>query len=323
MMISVTHLSKNFGSRQAISDLTFKVTKGEILGFLGPNGAGKTTTLRILAGSLLPTTGTASIGGFDILNQPIQARQIIGYLPEAVPLYPNMTPKEYLKYMGKLRKVKDLNSRISIVLNMVNLSERSNAMISQLPKGMRQRLGLAQALIHQPQVIILDEPTIGLDPEQIIEVRNLIQELRKEATILVSTHILSEAQHICDRVLILNKGLIVAEDTPHRLQSRLYGSESVVVKVRGNIHETLTLVASVPEILNVELKSDDSIEFTAAPGLELRPEITRILIQAGFDLLEIKSSTLSLEDIYLKLTRDDNPSPEVGNATNHKLQAGS
>lgn len=323
MMISVTHLSKNFGSRQAISDLTFKVTKGEILGFLGPNGAGKTTTLRILAGSLLPTTGTASIGGFDILNQPIQARQIIGYLPEAVPLYPNMTPKEYLKYMGKLRKVKDLNSRISIVLNMVNLSERSNAMISQLPKGMRQRLGLAQALIHQPQVIILDEPTIGLDPEQIIEVCNLIQELRKEATILVSTHILSEAQHICDRVLILNKGLIVAEDTPHRLQSRLYGSESVVVKVRGNIHETLTLVASVPEILNVELKSDDSIEFTAAPGLELRPEITRILIQAGFDLLEIKSSTLSLEDIYLKLTRDDNPSPEVGDATNHKLQAGS
>ncbi len=303
--------------------MTFKVTKGEILGFLGPNGAGKTTTMRILAGSLLPTAGTASIGGFDILNQPIQARQIIGYLPESVPLYPNMTPKEYLRYMGKLRKVKDLNTRISNVLSMVNLSERSNGMISCLSKGMHQRLGLAQALIHQPQVLILDEPTIGLDPEQIIEVRNLIQELGKETTILVSTHILSEAQHICDRVLILNKGLIVAEDTPHRLQSKLYGSERVVVRLRGNIHEALSLVASLDEIQNVELKSDDTLEFTAAPDHELRPEITRILIQAGFDLLEIKSSTLSLEDIYLKLTRDDIPSPEVGDTTNYKMQAGS
>lgn len=321
MMIAVTHLSKNFGSRPAISDLTFKVQKGEILGFLGPNGAGKTTTLRILAGYLLPTTGTAIIGGFDILSQSIRARQIIGYLPETVPLYPDMTPKEYLGYMGRLRKVQDLNSRISTVLGIVNLTERSNGMISNMSKGMRQRLGIAQALIHDPQVLILDEPTIGLDPEQIMEVRNLIQDLRKNTTILLSTHILSEAQHICDRVLILNKGVIVAEDTPHHLQSRLYGSERVVVKVRGDIHQALSLVASMPEITNVELKSDDTLEFTATPGHELRPEITRILIQAGFDLLEIKSSALSLEDIYLKITRDELPVPELGKKLINKIQA--
>ena len=218
-MIQVHGLTKDYGARQAISDLTFNAQKGEILGFLGPNGAGKTTTMRILTGYLPPTLGKVEIAGMDIMEKSLEVRRIIGYLPETVPLYPEMTVFDYLKYMADLRGVRKPPQRVKTVLEMVNLTDRIGGYVGNLSKGMRQRIGLAQALLHEPQVLILDEPTIGLDPAQIIEVRTLIHELGKDHTVLLSTHILSEAQQLCDRVLIINKGHIVAEDSPAHLQT--------------------------------------------------------------------------------------------------------
>jgi ABC-2 type transport system ATP-binding protein len=213
-MIQVQGLTKDYGRRRAIDDLTFHAKKGEILGFLGPNGAGKTTTMRILSGYMPPTSGVASIAGFDIVEDSLEVRRRVGYLPETVPLYNDMTVWEYLTYMGDLRDVPNLDERVEEILEMVHLEARAEGYVGKLSKGMRQRIGVAQALLHQPEVLILDEPTIGLDPKQIIEVRNIITELGREHTVLLSTHILSEAQQLCDRVLIINQGKIVAEDSP-------------------------------------------------------------------------------------------------------------
>src|SRR5512136_2381989 len=220
-MIEVEGLTKDYGARRAINNLTFQAKTGEILGFLGPNGAGKTTTMRILTGFMPPTMGTASVAGFDVVDKSLEVRKRVGYLPETVPLYPDMTVFGYLKFMADLRHIKNADERVDDVLEVVHMEERSNGYISNLSKGMRQRIGLAQALLHEPEVLILDEPTIGLDPAQIIEVRRIIQELGRDRTVLLSTHILSEAEQVCDRVLIINKGYIVAEDSPQRLQSRL------------------------------------------------------------------------------------------------------
>ncbi len=220
-MIKVSKLTKDYGARRAIDNLTFKADRGEIIGFLGPNGAGKTTTMRILSGYMPPTSGKAEIGGFDVVDQSLEVRKIVGYLPETVPLYQDMTVFEFLKYKADLHHIPDAEERVDEVLEMVDLIDRSEGYISALSKGMRQRVGIGQALLHKPEVLILDEPTIGLDPAQIIEVRNLIKRIGKERTVMLSTHILSEAQQVCDRVLIINKGHIVAEDTPERLQSRL------------------------------------------------------------------------------------------------------
>jgi len=205
-MIQVEELTKDYGPRRAIDHISFHAKKGEILGFLGPNGAGKTTTMRILTGYMPPTSGTVKIGGYDILEESLQVRRIVGYMPESIPLYPDMTVFEYLKFMADLRHLKNVEDVIDDALERVDLVDRSESYISSLSKGMRQRVGLAQAILHQPEVLILDEPTIGLDPAQIREVRNLIREIGKEHTILLSTHILSEAQQICDRVLISWQG---------------------------------------------------------------------------------------------------------------------
>ena len=213
-MISVESLTKDYGTRRAIDSLTFDAKKGEILGFLGPNGAGKTTTMRILCGYMPPTAGTATVAGYDILNDSLEVRRRVGYLPETVPLYPDMTVFDYLKFMADLRHLPDADDRVDDVLEQVHMVDRADGYIGNLSKGMRQRVGLAQALLHKPEVLILDEPTIGLDPAQIIEVRNLIRKIGEERTVLLSTHILSEAQQVCNRVLIINKGHIVAEDTP-------------------------------------------------------------------------------------------------------------
>src|SRR5512133_3027895 len=236
-MIRVFGLTKDYGSRRAISDLTFNAEKGEILGFLGPNGAGKTTTMRILTGFMPPSAGKAEVGGFDVVEQSLEVRRLVGYLPETVPLYPEMTVFEYLKDMADLRGLPKANDKVEAVLEKVHMQDRAFGYIDKLSKGMRQRIGLAQALIHEPQVLILDEPTIGLDPAQIIEVRNLIREIGRERTVLLSTHILSEAQQVCNRVLIINKGKIVAEDTPEKLQSRLTGAQTVVIKARVETDE--------------------------------------------------------------------------------------
>jgi ABC-2 type transport system ATP-binding protein len=309
-MIHVSGLTKDYGARRAISDLTFDVNKGEIVGFLGPNGAGKTTTMRILTGYMPPTMGKAEIGGFDVIEHSLDVRRIVGYLPETVPLYSDMTVFDYLKYMADLRHIKDAEDRVDDVLEMVHMEERAAGYIANLSKGMRQRIGLAQALLHQPDVLILDEPTIGLDPAQVVEVRNTIREIGKERTVMLSTHVLPEAQQVCNRVLIINKGHIVAEDTPERLQARLTGAQRVNVKIRGEVNDILSLVKGVKGVINVTPKADDQLEFETYPGEDARPQVAKSIIQAGYDLLELQPVNISLEDIFLQLTREEGESGE-------------
>jgi len=304
-MIQVHGLTKDYGQRRAISNLNFEVKKGEIVGFLGPNGAGKTTTMRILTGYMPPSSGKAELGGFDVIEDPLEVRRLVGYLPETVPLYNDMTVFDYLMYMAKIRRVENPEDRIDDVLEMVSMEDRSNGYIGKLSKGMRQRIGLAQAILHSPEVLILDEPTIGLDPGQIIEVRNLIREIGKEHTVLLSTHILSEAQQLCDRVIIINKGQLIAEDSTERLQTRLTGAQRVLLRIRGEVSEAVPLVASTPGVTSVITRDLETLEFETQPGEDVRASVARSVIHAGLDLLELSNITMSLEDIFLQLTRDD------------------
>ncbi len=305
-MIRVEGLTKDYGERRAIANLNFETKQGEIVGFLGPNGAGKTTTMRILTGYMPPTEGTATVAGFDVVSESLEVRKRVGYLPETVPLYTDMTAHEYLKFMADLRKIPDSADRAYEVLQTVGLESRAVSHIGNLSKGMRQRVGLAQALIHHPEVLILDEPTIGLDPGQVVEVRNLIREMGKQRTVLLSTHVLSEAQQICDRVLIINKGRIIAEDTPENLQARLVGSERVALRVRGDSDGVNKVVTKVKGVQNVHSQPDGSLEFQFAPGQDVRPEVAKAVINAGYDLLELRPVGMSLEEIFLELTREDN-----------------
>jgi ABC-2 type transport system ATP-binding protein len=320
-MIVVESLTKDYGARRAIDGLTFRADQGEIVGFLGPNGAGKTTTMRILTGYMPPTSGKAEIVGFDVVEQSLEVRKRVGYLPETVPLYNEMTVFDYLKFMGDLRHLPKVEDRVDEVLGIVNMADRANGYISNLSKGMRQRIGLAQALLHKPDVLILDEPTIGLDPAQIIEVRNLIRELGKEHTILLSTHILSEAQQICNRVLIINKGRIVAEDSPERLQARTAGAQKVILRVGGDAYDVPTLVGALPGVVQVSSLADGSLEFDVTPGQDIRPAVARAVVNAGYDLLELRPVGVSLEDIFMQLTRDEPTPPQVSeNALDEEIE---
>jgi ABC-2 type transport system ATP-binding protein len=310
-MIDVEGLTKDYGLRRAIEDLSFHAEKGEILGFLGPNGAGKTTAMRILCGYMPPTSGRARVAGFDVVDQSLEVRRRVGYLPETVPLYPDMIVYDYLKFMADLRHLPDGEDRVDDVLETVHMVDRADGYISNLSKGMRQRIGLAQALLHEPEVLILDEPTIGLDPAQIRDVRNLIRRIGEERTVLLSTHILSEAQQICDRVLIINKGRIVAEDTPEQLQSRLTGAQRVSLKVGGDGDGLEQVISEIPGVLRVHAEVDGGIEFESSPGLDARPEVARALVKAGYDLLEMRPVGLSLEEIFLELTREEPAPPEM------------
>jgi ABC-2 type transport system ATP-binding protein len=303
-MIQVEGLTKDYGPRRAIENLTFTAEKGEILGFLGPNGAGKTTTMRILTGFMPPTSGKAEVAGFDVVDQSLEVRRRVGYVPETVPLYLDMAVYEYLKFMADLRHLPDSEERVESVLEIVHMEERSEGLIGNLSKGLKQRIGLAQALLHDPEVLILDEPTIGLDPAQIREVRDLIQNLGNERTVLLSTHILSEAQQVCDRVLIINKGRIVVEDTPERLQSRLAGAQRFSLKVRGDGDGLESLIKGVAGVTVLHQKSD-GLEIESQPGHDPRPEVARRVINGGYDLLELIPYGLSLEDIFLELTREE------------------
>jgi len=304
-MIRVTELTKDYGPRRAVDHITFEAQQGEILGFLGPNGAGKTTTMRVLAGYMPPTLGEAQVAGYDVVDESLEVRRRVGYLPETVPLYPDMTVFDYLKFMADLRHLPDAEDRVDDALEMVGMENRSEGYISNLSKGMRQRVGLAQALLHKPEVLILDEPTIGLDPAQVVDVRNLIREIGKERTVLLSTHILSEAQQLCDRVLIINKGCIVAEDTPDNLRGRLAGAERVMLRVRGEADELPAQIKKIPGVQGVKLISDDTIEFQFAPGQDVRPAVAKTIVKAGYDLLELRQVGMSLEEIFLELTRDN------------------
>jgi len=304
-MIKVSGLTKDYGARRAITNLNFDAQQGEIVGFLGPNGAGKTTTLRILTGYMPPTDGEAIVAGYDVVEESIEVRKRVGYLPETVPLYTDMVVFDYLKFMGELRRIPNVDERVDEVLDMVGLLERAEGYIGNLSKGMRQRVGLAQALLHRPEVLILDEPTIGLDPGQVVEVRELIREIGKERTVLLSTHLLNEAQNICDRVLIINQGKIVAEDTTENLQARLLGAERVVIRVRGEADELAKTILQVKGVQGVETKPDGAVEFEFSSGKDLRPEVAKKVIGAGYDLLELRPLGMSLEEIFLELTGPD------------------
>ena len=304
-MIRVEGLTKDYGARRALSDLSFEAGQGEIVGFLGPNGAGKTTTMRILTGYMPPTDGTAVVAGYDVVTESLEVRKRVGYMPETVPLYTDMRAFEYLKFMADLRQIPESTDRTFETLEMVGLESRANSFIGSLSKGMRQRVGLAQALIHQPEVLILDEPTIGLDPGQVVEIRNVIREIGKQRTVLLSTHILSEAQQICDRVLIINKGKIVAEDTPENLQARLVGSERASLRVRGDSDGLSKLLLKIKGIQNVDNAPDGSVEFQFAPGQDVRPQVAKAVVTAGYELLEMRPVGMSLEEIFLELTRED------------------
>lgn len=309
-MIETVNLTKDYGARRAIDQLTFNAEKGEIVGFLGPNGAGKTTTMRILSGYMPPTAGEARVAGFDVVERSLDVRRRVGYMPETVPLYPDMTVFDYLKFMADLRRVPNAEERVEEVLEMVHMEDRADGYISNLSKGMRQRVGLGQALLHQPEVLILDEPTIGLDPAQIVEVRNMIRELGKERTVLLSTHILSEAQQLCNRVLIINKGRIVAEDTTERLSERVIGVQRVALRVRGDEDGLVQVVQDVPGVIRA-ITNENGCEFQTQAGQDARPEVARAVIGAGYDLLELRQLGASLEEVFMELTRDEPHMPAL------------
>lgn len=309
-MIDIQHLTKRYGDLTAIEDLTFHVQKGEILTFLGPNGAGKTTTLRILTCFMPATSGTATVAGYDIFEQPHEVKKRIGYLPESPPLYTEMTVSEYLCFVAKIKGIERTGraQALTRALECCALTEVRNRLIGNLSRGYRQRVGLAQALIHHPEVLILDEPTSGLDPKQIIEMRRVIKELAGQHTVILSTHILSEATAICQRVIILHEGRIVAVDTPDHLSAQLRQSDKIRLILKTAQPDTLALLKAIPDVLSVFQEScPDGEMFTVECelGRDLRTELASQAVQHRWGLLELRSVTLSLEDVFLKLTQEE------------------
>ena len=309
-MIDVKNLWKNYGSFEAVKDVSFFIDKGEVVGFLGPNAAGKTTTMRILTCFMPATQGSVSVAGFDVFDNPISVKKRIGYLPEHPPLYQEMTVESYLSFVGKIKGLrgKNLIMKLDKVLERTSTAEVRNDLIAKLSKGFKQRVGLAQALIHDPEVLVLDEPTVGLDPKQIIEVRELIKELGEDHTIILSTHILPEVSATCGRVIIIHKGSIVAEDTPENLTSGLQGQERLEIEVDGPSKNVLETLSKIKGVLNVTSNTDGTekrykIELERDP--EVRKAIAASVVNNGWGLIEMKSSGLSLEEIFLQLTTDE------------------
>ncbi|MCL4239304.1 MAG: ATP-binding cassette domain-containing protein [Anaerolineae bacterium] len=314
-MIDVDRLTKRYGRFIALDSISFRADSGEIVGFLGPNGAGKTTTMRVLTGYMPPTEGTARIAGFDVLTDSLAVRERVGYLPETVRLYREMTVRGYLKFMGQLRGVDRLGARLDEVLDLVGLRERARRLVSSLSKGMQQRLGLAQAILHDPPVLILDEPTIGLDPHQVQELRALIRELGRTRTVLLSTHILTEAEQICDRVIIIDRGRIVAEDTPANLREGLARSSRLYVRVGVARDDVAGLLASVPGVTGVGPAADGFLLTSAPQAGDVRPAVASAIVGQGWPLLELRPWATTLEEIFLELTaRLDAPVSDDGEA---------
>ena len=310
-MIEVQRLTKRYGRVTAVEDVSFRVERGEILGFLGPNGAGKTTTMRILTGFMPATEGKAVVAGFDVFEQPVEAKRRTGYLPETPPLYPDMTVAEYLRFVAKVKGVPpaDRAQRIKAVMDRTRIADMSDRLCSKLSKGYRQRVGLAQALIHNPDVLILDEPTAGLDPKQIIETRELIKHLAGDHTIILSTHILPEVSQTCQRVVIINKGHVVAVDTPANLTARLRGSETMYLQVdaRGaDVTGALQHIGGVTRVTEADRR--DGIvgyEVESARGQDIRRDLARTVVTSGWGLLELRPLRMSLEEIFLSLTTEE------------------
>tara|TARA_B100000700_G_scaffold176676_1_gene195341 strand:+ start:1594 stop:2526 length:933 start_codon:yes stop_codon:yes gene_type:complete len=310
-MINISKMSKYYGEYPAVIDVSFNISKGESIGLLGPNGAGKSTTMKVMTGFTPPTSGNVNIGGHDIIKNSIDVRKLIGYLPESVPLYTDMTVSDYLKYMGSLRGMnKNISKRVDEVISLTSLNQYKNVLISKLSKGYRQRTGIAQAILHKPKILILDEPTIGIDPVQVVETRKLIQNLGEDHTLILSSHILPEVTSICKRVLVIHEGKIVADDTPENLSNRLQTSNLCEIKVKnGKSNGIIKLLRNEDYIVDVRTKDDNNDEFEnyyIETSSVKSPEslISKILINNNIELFGLSSLPLTLEEIFLQLTKD-------------------
>jgi ABC-2 type transport system ATP-binding protein len=310
-MIEVQNLTKRYGPTLAVSDVSFDVRKGEILGFLGPNGAGKTTTMRVITGYLPPTDGKVRVAGFDVVEEPLEAKRRIGYLPENPPVYTDMRVTEYLAFVARIKGVprREIKSRIEEASEKCAITDVAQRQIGKLSKGYRQRVGLAQAILHNPDVLVLDEPTAGLDPKQIIETRELIKGLAGQHTVVLSTHILPEVSKTCQRVVVINAGKVVAVGTPDELTHRLQGYETVLVTAEAPADEMIDRLQSIDGVNWVEPRESKegriTLEVQSEKGRDMRPELARAVVESQWKLLELKTSGMSLEDIFLKLTTRD------------------
>jgi len=310
-MIEVESLTKRYGRTTAVDGVSFRVERGEILGFLGPNGAGKTTTMRILTCYLPPTEGTARVAGYDVFSQPMEVKRRVGYLPESPPLYPDMSVREYLDFCSRIKGVpaKERTTRVAAAIEKCRVGDVRDKLIAKLSKGYRQRVGLAQAILHNPDVLILDEPTAGLDPKQIIETRELIRSLAGSHTVILSTHILPEVSMTCGRVVIINKGRVVAEDTPENLTRRLKGAGTIRVEARGDAASVLEVLRAVPGVLAAHPRGGHDgaviVDIEAEAGRDVRAELAWAVVTKGHALLGLQQMGMSLEEIFLHLTTTD------------------
>ncbi|MDE6031991.1 MAG: ABC transporter ATP-binding protein [Oscillospiraceae bacterium] len=310
-MIEVKNLCKSYGNKLAVDNVSFSAAESEILGFLGPNGAGKSTTMNILTGYLSSSGGEALINGVDILEDPVAAKKDIGYLPEQPPLYLDMTVNEYLSFVYSLKKCKlPKKSHLDEICGLVKITDVRGRVIRNLSKGYRQRVGLAQALVGNPKVLILDEPTVGLDPKQIIEIRTLIKRLGKNHTVILSSHILSEVQAVCDRIVVINKGKLVANDTAEHLSHNLSADHKLTVQIEGPAKEVQSLLSGIPDMVEVHMnrtveKSVTEFELNAKEGADVRREVFKRMAARNYPILLMRSSELTLEEIFLKLTTGD------------------
>ena len=310
-MIEVQHLTKRYGPVTAVDDVSFKAERGEILGFLGPNGAGKTTTMRILTGYMPPSEGKALVGGYDVQDKPIEAKRRTGYLPETPPLYPDMTVRDYLDFCARIKGVPraERTARVKTSMERTRIADMARRHCGKLSKGYRQRVGLAQALLHNPEVLILDEPTAGLDPKQIIETRKLIKELGGDHTVILSTHILPEVSQTCNRIVIINKGRVVAVDSPDNLTARLRGTETMLLQVDAAGADAAGVLNAVPGVSQVRVAENrdgvTSLEVESETGRDVRRELAAAVVGRGWGLLELRPMRMSLEEIFLHLTTED------------------
>jgi ABC-2 type transport system ATP-binding protein len=321
-MIDVQQVTKRYGQHTALDRVTFRVAKGEVLAFLGPNGAGKTTTMRILTCFMPATEGSARVAGFDCIDQPLEVKRRIGYLPETPPVYQELTVSEYLTFVGRLRGLggKKLSAAMDREVQRLGLGQVRHRLIGNLSRGYRQRVGLAQALLHDPEVLILDEPTVGLDPKQIIEIRELIKSLAGSHSVILSTHILPEATAVCQRVVIISGGRIVAEDTPEQLSARLRQSDKVSITLKHPPMDAAEQIKSVVGVLNVfPGGSTGTYLLECSLGHDAREEIARLAVTQGWGLLELKSISMTLEDVFLQLTRHEEDLPSVGGPATDRL----
>ncbi len=311
-MIEVRNLTKHYGDKKAVNDISFTVNDGEILGFLGPNGAGKSTTMNMLTGYISSTSGQALINGVDILEDPIKAKSYIGYLPEIPPLYLDMTVKAYLNFVFDLKKCKlPRRSHLKDVCTLCKIKDVENRIIKNLSKGYKQRVGLAQALIGNPPVLILDEPTVGLDPKQIIDIRTLIKRLGKNHTVILSSHILSEIQAVCDRVIIINKGVVAADDTAANLSNKVSTDHRIVLRTDGPKAEVLQAIRQIEGLkyVRADMEREPGVfeyELEAQPGQDIRPAINQIMREHSWNILNLRTMEMTLEDIFLKITMGEN-----------------